>query len=35
MQKSSTPLVDNLALAGAAGAMKQVIEKQKKPLGAY
>jgi len=35
MQKSSTPPVDNDALAGAAEATGQVIEKQKKLLGAY
>jgi len=35
MQKSSTPPVDNGALAGAAEAMGQVLEKQKKPLDTY
>ncbi|UKE55379.1 hypothetical protein [Xanthomonas graminis] len=35
MQKSSTPPVDNGALAGVAEAMEQVIEKPKKLLGAY
>jgi len=35
MQKSSTPPVDNGALTGAAEAMGQVIEKQKKLLCAY
>ncbi|QSQ31739.1 hypothetical protein [Xanthomonas translucens] len=35
MQKSSTPLVDNLALAGAAEDIGQTIEKSKKPLSAY
>ncbi|MCC4596055.1 hypothetical protein NRY95_15875 [Xanthomonas campestris pv. phormiicola] len=35
MQKSSTPLVDNVARAGAAGAMSQVIEKKENPFIAY